>query len=150
MAKPRKLPSGNWNIRVGDGKGGKTKSFTAATKKEVILLAAEYVNGKICPVEKKTVGECIDEYINAKENILSPTTINGYKKIRKNTLNEICYYLIGDITGEQIQRHFNELSARLSPKYLKNSLGLLASVFRIYRPDYRLNITLPKKQKVYG
>ena len=149
MATPRKLPSGNWNIRVGSGENGKTKSFTAPTKKEVILLAAEYLNGKHCPVEKKTVGECIDEYIESKTNILSPTTISGYQKIRKNTLDGLCHYLIGDITQEQIQRHFNAISATLSPKYLKNSLGLLSSVFRVYRPDYRLNITLPKKQKVY-
>ena len=41
MAKAKQLPSGNWNIRVGGGKSGKAVSFTASTKKEVELMAAE-------------------------------------------------------------------------------------------------------------
>lgn len=149
MAKARKLPSGNWNIRVGDGKGGKAKSFTAPSKKEVELMAAEYVNGKTKGSYNRTIGECIDEYISMKENILSPTTISGYKKLRRNSLAGLCHYNISSITNEDLQRYFNRISARLSPKYVKNSCGFLASVFRIYRSDFRMNITLPKKQKVY-
>ena len=149
MAKARKLPSGNWNIRVGDGKGGKAQSFTAPTKKEVELMAAEYVNGKLYDKQHKTVGACIDEYIAMKENVLSPTTISGYKKMRKNSLDGLCLYEIDALTQEDLQRYFNKISERLSPKYVKNTCGLLSAVFRMFRPNFRMNVTLPKKQKVY-
>lgn len=45
MAKIEKLPSGNFRIRVYDNSNGKRKSFTASTRAEVKLLAAEWENG---------------------------------------------------------------------------------------------------------
>ena len=93
MAKAKKLPSGNWNVRVFDGtdENGKEhfKSFTAATKKQAEYLAAEYAAHKKQRIESMTVGEAIDRYIASKDSVLSPTTINEYKKMRKNYLQSL-------------------------------------------------------------
>ena len=45
MATAKKLPSGNWRVRAYDKKTDKYKSFTAPTKKQAELMAAEYLNG---------------------------------------------------------------------------------------------------------
>lgn len=149
MAKAKKMPSGKWNIRVGSGTGGKTKSFTADTKREAELLAAEYLNGKHRPNSEKSIGECIDEYIEIKTNVLSPTTIDNYKRYKKNNLQSVCFIRICDFTSSDAQRLINNLSADLSPKSVRNIYGLLSAVFRVYSPDTRLNVTLPQKQREF-
>jgi hypothetical protein len=84
MATAKQLPSGSWRVRVYDNELKKYLSFTSklegkAGKNEAELLAREYQLGRKQKRELgRTVGECIDEYISLKENILSPTTIEGY------------------------------------------------------------------------
>lgn len=81
MATAKKLPSGSYRVRIFDGVGAdgkkKHKSFTADTKKEAEFMAAEYSLKRRERPQELTVGEAIDKYIAAKENVLSPTTIHG-------------------------------------------------------------------------
>jgi len=149
MAKARKLPSGNWNIRVGDGKGGKAKSFTAPTKKEVELMAAEYVNGKRMPVIEKNIGDAVDEYVAMKSNVLSPTTLDSYKRLKENYMKSIVFIRMCDFTNADAQRFVNQIAAEKSPKTVRNAFGLLSAVFRTYAPEVRLNVTLPQKQRQF-
>ena len=46
MATAKKLPSGNYRVRVYDKITDKYKSFTAPTKREAERLANEYLDGK--------------------------------------------------------------------------------------------------------
>lgn len=153
MATAKQLPSGSWFIRIYDGDLKKQVCFTSqlsgkAGKNEVELMAHEYlVNRKQKKELGKTIGECIDEYIALKENILSPTTIEGYRKERRNSLAELCNIYIKDITTNQIQAHFNRLALNKSPKTVRNAHGLLVSVLNVYAPDMRVQTTLPKIQK---
>lgn len=148
--KAKKLPSGNWRARAYYTVNGekKCKSFTAETKKE-----AEYMASMFLMKEKDkqknglTVGEAIDEYIASKENILSPTTIHCYKEIKRNNLSELCEIPIEKLEPETVQKHFNRLALKKSPKTLCNAHGLLVSVVNVYAPEIRLKTTLPKKQK---
>ena len=94
-----------------------------------------------------TVGEAIDEYISSKENILSPTTIHCYREIKRNNLSELCNIPIEKLSPETVQKHFNRLALKKSPKTLSNAHGLLVSVVNVYAPEIRLKTTLPKKQK---
>lgn len=148
MATAKKLPSGSYRVRVYDSDTKKQKSFTAETKKEAELLALEWLNGKEQARRiEKTIGECIDDYINSKENILSPSTIDGYKRCKKNNLAEICDIPLSKITELDIQKHINTLALSKSPKTVRNAHGLLGAVLNVYAPDMRLRTTLPKKQK---
>lgn len=153
MAKAKQLPSGSWRCRVYDNEIKKQVSFTSnlpgkAGKNEAELMAREYLTGKKQKKEQgRTIGECIDEYISLKENILSPTTISGYRKYRKTSLAGLCDILIKDITQQDIQAYFNKQALTLSPKSIHNAHGLLSAVLGVYAPDLRLKTTLPKIPK---
>ena len=67
MATAKKLPSGNWRVRlyIGENSNGKKlyKSFTARTKKEAEFLAAEYNLKRKGKPKDLTIGDAIDGYI---------------------------------------------------------------------------------------
>lgn len=151
MAKARKLPSGNWNVRVFDGtdEHGKEhfKSFTASTKKQAEYLAAEYAAKRKQRIESMTVGEAIDRYIAAKDKVLSPATIYGYQKMRRNNLQSIMDIPIDRLTREQVQIAVNNESATHSAKTVINAHGLLSAALAMHNPDFVLRTTLPRKVK---
>ena len=98
MAKAKQLPSGQWRTLVyshTDIVNGKKvrryESFTADTKKESEFLAAQFALTK-SNLEKPinlTLSEAIDCYIKEGKNVLSPTTIQGYKTIKRNAFPSI-------------------------------------------------------------
>ena len=148
--KAKKLPSGNWRARAYYTENGKKicKSFTAGTKKEAQFLASEFLMKKRNRAESgMTLGEAIDDYIANKQNILSPSSIDSYRRIKKNSLSELCDIPLSELEPDAVQKHFNILSQKKAPKTVNNAHGLLASVINVYAPDIHLNTTLPKKQK---
>lgn len=152
MAKAKKLPSGNYRVRVYMGKdeNGKDhyKSFTAPTKKEAEAAAAMYsVKRKEEKSRILTVGEVIDKYIELKENVLSPTTIDSYRKQRKNCLQEIINTPVNELDNGRMQTAINLDSIRLSPKTIRSAYGLFTTSIRMFYPDFRLQVTLPSMQK---
>lgn len=153
MAKAEKLKSGNWRAKayMGTDENGKLifQSFTASTKKEAEYLAAEAVLKKKEKAKNMTVGEAIDKYISIKENVLSPTTIYGYKKIRQGYLQMLMDLPLQKLTQEIVQKAVNDESKRLAPKTVKSAHGLLSAALSIYRPELRLTTTLPRIQKKY-
>ena len=155
MAKAQQLPSGSWRVRVYDSETGKRISFTSslpgkAGKAEAELMAREYQLGIRKKKEQgKSVGECIDEYISLKENILSPTTVSEYRRCRCGELAELCDIPVKALTQQMIQQHINKLALSLRPKTVRNAHGLLASVLAVYVPELRLHTTLPKVQKSF-
>lgn len=153
MAKAVQLPSGSWRARVYDKELGKQVSFTSklpgkAGKAEAELMAREYSLGRKKKQEQgKTVGECIDEYIDLKENILSPTTIAEYRRCRNNELEELSHIYLNELTPTKVQEYINKLSLSKKPKTVRNAHGLLAAALNVFAPDMRLRTTLPKQQK---
>lgn len=153
MATAKQLPSGSWRVRVYDKETGKYVSFTSklpgkAGKNEAELMAREYQLGlKEKAAKGRTVGECIDEYIALKENILSPTTIESYRKERRNSLAGLCHISVKELTATDIQAHINKLALSKSAKTVRNAHGLLVSVLNVYAPELYIKTTLPKPQK---
>lgn len=149
MATAKKLPSGSWrvNLFVGLDPNGKRqyKSFTADTKREAEFLAASY-NLKRKDRPKITVGDAIDGYIAAKANVLSPTTIGGYKVCRRNQLQGLMDVRLDHIDNITIQQEINKEAARLSPKSIRNAHGLLSAALGMYMPDFTIRTTLPAKE----
>ena len=145
----KKLPSGSWRCRAYDNTTKKTKSFTASTKKEAEYLANEWLTGrKKLPLSDKCLGDCIDNYIDSKSNILAPSTVDKYRNIRKNQLSEqILSTKLRDIDTLVLQHEINRLAGKYSAKTVHNAAGLISSVLHTFYPDTRFNITLPKIQK---
>ena len=151
MAKAKKLPSGSWRARAYAGKvNGKDtyKSFTAATRREAEAAAAQWaVDRKDSTVADMTLGEAYDAYIASKENVLSPSTIVGYKKIRRTCFPSLWSVYLSDITAERIQIEVNAYAKDHSPKSTANAHGLVSAILGTYAPDLRLHTTLPQKRK---
>lgn len=153
MANAKQLPSGSWRVRIYDKDLKKQVSFTSqlegkAGKAEAELMAREYQLGRKKKLEKgKTLGECIDEYIALKENVLSPTTIAGYRSCRNTLITPICDIYLSELTPQDVQKFVNKLSLSNKPKTVINAHGLISATLNVFAPDLRLKTTLPKVQK---
>ena len=147
LPKPKQLKSGNWRIQLQID--GQRYSCTGATKKEAQEKAKKIFAG--VEMEKRvplTLGRAIDKYIEAKTATLSPSTIRGYKSVRRNYFPSIIDENISDLTQADIQLSMSSLAAKgLSPKTIKNAHGLLNSTFEMFRPNFQLRTSLPKGQK---
>lgn len=155
MAKAKKLPSGSWNVVVfaGYDKDGKKirKSFTAPTKAEAEYMAAEFKARHKEIVRDKsamTLSEGIDKYLEFKGSTLSPSTVRGYKLIQKHGLQPVMNVKMHKLTVEMIQAAINEEVGTKKTKTLKNEVGLVKSVLKMYAPNLSLNgLTLPQEEK---
>ena len=153
MANAKKLPSGNWRVRVyiGKDKNGKDKykSFTAATKKQAEYLAAEYLahNSAKSSIEDRTLADAYSRYIEIKSNTLSPTTVREYMHSANRDFQELMPLKLSKITQETVQSAVNVMSATHSPKSVRNAHGLLSAVLRMFAPDIHLNTRLPQSTK---
>lgn len=151
MASTQRTESGKWTCRVYIGmKDGKKqyKRFTAETKKEAERIANTYAIN--IPQKKEgfelTVKEAMTAYIESKENVLSPSTVEGYKKIPRLRLQSIMKVKLCDLTEEMIQYAINIDAATLSPKSVRNAVGFLTASLGMF--GYKdINVTLPQKKK---
>lgn len=147
MATARKLPSGNYRVRV--YVNGKYKSFTAETKRDAERLASEYTSKyRFTKLSDMSIEQAIDSYIELKRNVLSPTTINRYDNIKRNQLSKDFLRLkLCNITPNDIQAEINQLSSKYAPKTVYNANGLISAVIRQNIPELQYKVTLPKKVK---
>ena len=145
MATAKKLPSGNYRVRVHVG-NGKYKSFTAERKADAEYAANLYLQtckDKRSPT-KITVGEAIDQYIESKNNILSPSTIRGYKAMRKVYLQSIMDKSVYKLTDREIQLAVNAEAELHSAKTIRNAVGLLTAALK---GQHEIAVDLPQKEK---
>lgn len=149
MPKAKKTPSGKWRVRVyshTNENGVKVyRSFTADSKKEAEYMAASYKTQKLMSASSMTVGEAISRYIESKTNVLSPTTIHGYKKIQKNHMTDLQKIPLSDLTREAIQKCVNNEARTSSAKTISNVYGLLRAAVTMQEPEFVFNIRLPRR-----
>lgn len=151
MATAKRLPSGQWRARgyYKDPITGKEyrPSFTAASKAEASRMVLEWEAEKerAGRPQEMTVAECIERYIKAKEDTLSPSTIRGYKIMQRNNYAAIENISIKNLTEEDLQIFVSSLCSGHAPKTVKNIYGLLISAISMFSfKKYR--VTLPQKQ----
>ena len=141
MATAKKLPSGQWrtlaysHTETVDGKQKRIyESFTAPTKKEAEYMAAEFMlNKKRLHIGNLTFIEAAENYIADKENILSPSTIRGYKYIIKKETEDINKIPIKKIDEKLLQRFINNNSIKYSSKSISNQIGFISAVLKKYK-----------------
>lgn len=164
MATAKKLPSGNWRVRVyvGNDASGKHiyKSITAESKKEAERQAAMYEY----EAEKKaasgmTVGEAMDAYIQNNSNVLSPVSTYKYSTLRKsNYYKDIEDTPVKSIKQSDIQQFVNTLSKKYKPRTVASIYSLLycsiravddSVVFRVNNPKIRqTDIVIPTDEEI--
>lgn len=146
--KAKKLPSGAWHCRV--RVQGRDVSVTRRSKDEAVAEAMAIKAGirqSIInePARRKslTVYQAMEEYIEARQNVLSPSTIRGYRIIQNNRFSKYRNYKINDISAAKWQIIVNEEARLCSAKTLKNAWGFLSSV--IYNlTEQKITVRLPQ------
>lgn len=146
---PKKLSSGKWYIQI--MVDGERRGKTFDTPEEAQFWAAG-VKTKCRelqkPVRRMTFGEAVDRYIENKSLVLSPSTVAGYKRIKKNLMPTISKTLLPDLSQQKIQRWVNALVKEgKTPKTIANAHGLLSAVLAEYKPEMPLRTALPSKIK---
>jgi integrase len=148
MATARKLPSGNYRIRVYDKKTGKCVSFTAETKKKAEKLAADFQVGAAIKASCVTIRDRAEEYISLRSNKLSPATIDKYRESLDNQLSaDFLSLRMDQLTDKDIVAEVNRLAGHYAPKTIKNTMAFILPIIRDERPDLGKHIDLPKVQK---
>lgn len=146
--KIEKLPSGSYRVR----KMYKGKIYTVIfdgkpTQKEAMLKMAEKMGIAQEEKESMTFRIAADKYIESKRNVLSPSTIRGYRgvisQVSKSFLDKSLY----DINSVDVQREINKFSKEHSPKTVRNQHGFISAVLGMFYPSLKLNTTLPQKAK---
>lgn len=137
MAKAKKLPSGNWRCRASftDEDGVQhSASFTADTAKLAEAQAAMWRAGMLEKEEAKahmSLKEAIEHYLETGRCTgMSPTTIRAYVSAKSNAFPQLIERRIDRITLRDIQTWVNARAKEVSPKTLKNNLGLLTAVLK--------------------
>lgn len=132
VPKPRKLPSGSWNIEL--KLDGQRISVTRPTKKEcenvAALIKAEHRSG-IRHIEKPSdmvLRDAVEKYIESRENVLSPSTIRGYQTIARSRFKDTMPCRISKIRNWQAV--INAESRICGEKTLKNAWGFLKTVLK--------------------
>lgn len=95
-----------------------------------------------------TVGDAIDGFIANRSLVLSPSTIAGYKAVRKNYLQSLMEVKVARLQQEQVQQAVNFDSSLHSAKTLKNAVSLLVAVIKQYRPDFVCSVKYSQRTKM--
>lgn len=111
----------------------------AEAKAKAIAIRAGFVK-----TQKKTdltLAEAIDNYIENRRNVLSPSTLAGYGSVKKNRFKAVMAKPLSDI--KDWQAVINAEALVCAPKTLKNAWGLVAPAIKAAGVDLS-KLTLPQ------
>lgn len=146
--KIEKRPSGSYRVR----KMYKGQIYTVSfehkpTQKEAMLAMADELQKVQKKHESMTFQAAAEEYIEAKRNVLSPSTIRGYDGIMRQLPQKFTSLNIHDITALDVQTEINRMAKGHSPKTVRNHHGFISAVLGAFNPSLKLTTTLPQKSK---
>ena len=149
MATAKKMPSGNWRVRVfvGRDENGKQlfESFTAPTKREAERMAACWNADRQARIkadtrENMTVERAIELYIQScRVRGLSPTTIVLYNRMKDNSFSTLLHRRVASLTFDDVQNSLYERAKDHSGKTVKNEYNFLLQVLAMYRPELNMS-----------
>ena len=128
IPEPRKLPSGNYNIRLRLGGEGIsiTRNTKADCKAAAQLVKSEYLAGKRITVSRevkeKTLKEVQEEYLKKNRPVLSPATQRSYESYIKNRWPGYRDKCLKDIKWQEM---INAELGKVAEKTVKNAWGLV-------------------------
>lgn len=133
VPEPKKLPSGNWRVRL--TLGGERISITRKTKEEckaeARLIKAEYLAGKRNLQYRKagelTLSEIVENYLTANRFVMSPSTLRSAKSHARNRFKPYQNKCLKDI---DFQKMINEELEHKSPKTVENGWGIVTPAMR--------------------
>ena len=141
-----KLPSGSYRIKkMYRGKYYSVTLDHKPSQREATILMGELMQD-VSERGSVKLSKCIKEYIDIKANVLSPSSIRGYRQLYDMYPKWLMNINVYDIEQVDIQRAVNDYAKNHSPKSVRNFHGLLSSALKLYRPNFIMKTTLPAKQ----
>lgn len=152
MSKPKKTPSGRWQVVVylGRDTNGKRQYHkeTFDTYKEACLAASRIkLENKTRMRSGLTVHKAMEQFIDSVDGILSPTTVAGYRQLHRNAYHGILHVPLEKLTTQMVQVCMNQYALARKSKTVRNALGLLRRVLQQFGLTHIGKITLPAKTK---
>lgn len=161
-----KLKSGSYRVRK--MVGGKRLQLVfdhRPTQKEITLLMAEKVEKAkegVTVDGRITFGPAAERYVESIDGVHSPTTVREYDLCAKYIIKHYAWFAatkISDMSTAVVQQFVNEYAKgkdenckrkikTRSAKTVKNMYGFVRSVLKMYAPDIRLNVSLPKRESI--
>lgn len=153
----KKLPSGSWRVQVFShyDENGKMvrKSFTVsdpspAGRRKCEALAADWAKTRPATAShcELTFRDAALKYIAAREAVLSPRTIDGYRAMLSRYYGRLLKMPVDSINEDHAQALINRLAADHSAKTVRNVYGFFSSVLREYGQDIGKRVKLPEKR----
>ena len=142
------LPSGSYRLR----KMYKGNTYTIVydyipTEKEIIRSMADEIDKAQVSKARIKFSTAAERYMETKNNVLSPSTLRGYRSILNNLPDSFKNKLVTDIDSIVIQKLVNDYSRSHSPKSTINAHGFISAVMAMFCPNTIINTTLPQKRK---
>ena len=139
------LPSGKYRVsEMRDGKRYRVILDHEPGKKEAKKIF-DKMEGK---VDNSTpFVEAAEKYIELKSNVLSPSSIRGYKIIVKHLNEDFLNKPIDSIDLPCIQLLVNTLATYQAPKTVRNTNAFVMSVLKFYGIEIKSPTLPPKKKK---
>lgn len=140
------LPSGKYRIRkMINGKRQSLLFDEPPTQRDVLLATNDLLNEVPGASLKGTFLDYAEKYIKAKENVLSASTIRGYRATLKSIPSHLTSLPLKDITQYTLTALVNDMVRSVSPKTIYNRHGLIVSVMHEFRPEFVIRTKLPRK-----
>ena len=137
VPKIRQLPSGAYHCQIRPtGPDGRKRSVSitdadpAVVEAKALAIKAGVIQEQQTPRSSLTLRQAIDRYIEDRRNILSPSTLRGYRTISETRFVGYMDRRLDSLTERLCRRMVNEEARIVSPKTVKNAWGLVASVLR--------------------
>lgn len=150
IPEPKRQPSGKWfiQLRIGGQSYSVTEDTEAKCRAKAVAIKSGLIEQKKIS-QNTTVGQLINEYIESRSNVLSPSTIAGYKKIRRQNLQSVMNMRPEDLTDAIMQSAVNQEAKFFAAKTIKNAVGLIgAALGRKY--SVTLQKESPKEPNTYS
>lgn len=140
------LPSGNYRIR--EMRNGKVYTVIVGHepgKKE----AKELIEKKLGIVNDNTpFKRAAETYIESKSNILSPSSIRGYRSIVGHLPDSFLNAPLNKISKPTLQILVNQLSSQYKPKTVRNTSAFVMSVLKFFDVEIKSPTLPPKEVKI--
>ena len=145
--------SGSYRIvQMIDGRKYSVSVDHKPTKSEATRLIAEALASRPKRANVKTTfSEGAQQYIDDKDNVLSPSTQYGYQCL-KNLLDRLYPDFVKmrmcDITDRDIQKLISVYAENRSPKTVMNLIGFISPVLKYFEKSRILDVAIPPKEIV--
>ena len=125
----------------------RTYSFTFDHRPTKLEVEAEVE--RACPTSSKISSSsnfrsCAEKYVAVKDSVLSASTKRGYQSFLRNLPDWFMSIPLRDLGRDDVQMLVNDYSRTHAPKGAKNMHAFVSAVLDMYKPDLKLNTTLPQ------